>query len=903
MAARTACKLLWISSFFAHPGQYAAGASMRSNFSTGSQMTMKTSTNDTSSYLLVNQSTVWTGVEFSCTSRLDRLPRPQCTTARPNLHELPAHCRDGAAAKRTSRCEPPRSTPVCMHRSEVQGVVHQYSDWPARPPPTYTTTWSTRECTMESCWNFTRCLAGQKLKVYFYPSRCPQAPPYTRDAAILLNSSSFEATRDPEQACILVVFNAALGYCTWLPQTQWPAQIHLTELSHWRDGQNHIIYDSPPHDFNHPHVGETTGQAVNAHTGHTESSFRRKFDIQLPMSLYLSSFSRKVTTRRYEHRVKNVHFKGKRDLLISFKGRYSVMSMGLPWEVDRYIALACWDSPNVTVHLKCDDSTYSDVDMQNFKDLILRSRFCFAAGSEGAFSQRLSEILLLGCVPLVTEDMILPFEGYLNWSAAVLFVPVKSLATVPAELAARERAQPEEVARMQSVGSKYVDTCFLTPSHELMCALATVKQNLECSSATRQGPEVGVGQSLVTTQARYLKMPDKASWNPEWGTIRPIYTGPPSAAPCPGLNFQPGQPGKEAAKLQTGGYYYSTRWGNVLSPYWMRRSVAYLGGASYSGARFGEEWMEFLPTTYPASPPANPRLLEETCNCYQRWSWEFGHECSTGWMDIAPLIAQGTRYAFDQFFKQRKQTTAEQFFKFRPTDWVIYDRCEFLSDGHGTARLHHLDTLPSDSSFRIYYVTEPEHGNRQSGLTHVKLRQNALRLLISLLEDANLTEYGDTIAKLYRGNVPPPLTHEQLSISIAGDRGSSDTSICQVYQGLRDLWLMKNRPKVSIVPIERTHLWSDFARLVYAPNVISLWSGSSWTYYSLLANTGNVYMVSKHLSTAVSNNHTLPINIHLFERESPEVKGLWSFKSNLLSNENFAQGSRSVAQLLKWLAS
>eukprot|EP00808_Paulinella_micropora_P014161 g60574.t1 len=598
--------------------------------------------------------------------------------------------------------------------------------------------------------------------------------------------------------------------------------------------------------------------------GHTESSFRRKFDIhdQLPADLHRHSSSRKVMTKIFEDRARNVHFEVKRDLL-SFKGHYTVAAMGLPWEVDR---LACWDSPDVKVHLKCDndnntyanshhsDDTYADGHHSDFDNLILRSKFCFAPGGGGALTGRFSETLLLGCVPLVTDDLILPFEGYLDWSAAVLSFPVKNLPTVPVALAEKERAHPDNIARMQKIGSKYVDTCFLTPSHELMCVLATVKKNIDCSSATRQGgAEAGVGQvqSPVTTQSPFLTMPDTASWKLEWGTIRPIYTGPPSTAPCPGIDFQPAQPGVHAAKLRWAGYQYSTRWGNVLSPYWMRRSVAYMGGCQ----------------------------LRRTLQCSAR----------NGCNSCLPLTRRPLPWTLAYW---RKLVAA--------TGGGIGN----LDMSHGVARYRNLDVLPKDTPFRLIYVIEPD-GVFKISLTHAQLRVNALRVLISLLEEANLTEHNDTIAKVYQGNMTPPLNvnaGEQLMVSNKGDKGPNDASLCSVYQLVRDLWMTKNRPQVTIERIERTVLTNDFTLGLCAQCDCALGGGSSWLDYSLLANTGNVYMVSTQLSEAVRNNHTLPANLHVLERENPEVKGIWAFNPDNMT-EMLAMDFRSLAQFLKWLAS
>ncbi len=122
-------------------------------------------------------------------------------------------------------------------------------------------------------------------------------------------------------------------------------------------------------------------------------------------------------------------------------------------------------------------------------------------------------------------------------------------------------------------------------------------------------------------------------------------------AGCAALSRIPGVvvSGRTLRKSHT---YFSSRWGNVLSPYWMARAMAELGGFAcaahapptpahrsadsnaspqprsavrrYTGAAFGRgTWMEHLPSSAPAVP-ARSRLYEEACRACPRVNLEYG---------------------------------------------------------------------------------------------------------------------------------------------------------------------------------------------------------------------------------------------------------------------------------------
>ena len=126
-----------------------------------------------------------------------------------------------------------------------------------------------------------------------------------------------------------------------------------------------------------------------------------------------------------------------------------------------------------------------------------------------------------------------------------------------------------------------------------------------------------------------------------------------------------------------------SRWGNVLSPYWMGRAIGELSGRSYTGGVFGRgSWMEYLPTAAEAKK-ARIDKWEHACTlCTHSNSWEFAHTCLAGWPSILPTMQKDTRSALVKYSQEKKtgipwHTSHE---KDQPgpgkdNEWVIYDRC------------------------------------------------------------------------------------------------------------------------------------------------------------------------------------------------------------------------------------
>lgn len=224
---------------------------------------------------------------------------------------------------------------------------------------------------------------------------------------------------------------------------------------------------------------------------------------------------------------------------------------------------------------------------------------------------------------------------------------------------------------------------------------------------------------------------------------------------------------------------FSRAWGNVLSPYWAARVMAQLGGYDYQGSVLGQgTWMEFLPTMVSRRPP-KPELYNRVCSTCTRW--EYFHECHYGWGYIQKTIFHDIRNAIETYVQIHNKTELINVHvtnQFQATDWLIYDRCCIFCHGtHGISDIYAYDNIPTEGTFTVYTLSPPYH-------------------------------------KIHESN-----------------------GMCQpALHKLRDVYLKWRNPNITIVPLANSEQWVDWARLVYAPNLLLPSVGTSFGLWAALAN-------------------------------------------------------------------
>jgi hypothetical protein len=91
------------------------------------------------------------------------------------------------------------------------------------------------------------------------------------------------------------------------------------------------------------------------------------------------------------------------------------------------MADACKDSSEIIIKMKGWNPSVSNVDLNSFIELAVKSKFCLCPRGYGLNSFRLYEAMQLGCVPvIITDEPYLPWKDELNWNEfSVLITPDK----------------------------------------------------------------------------------------------------------------------------------------------------------------------------------------------------------------------------------------------------------------------------------------------------------------------------------------------------------------------------------------------------------------------------------------------------------------------------------------------
>lgn len=244
--------------------------------------------------------------------------------------------------------------------------------------------------------------------------------------------------------------------------------------------------------------------------------------------------------------------------------------------------------------------------------------------------------------------------------------------------------------------------------------------------------------------------------------------------------------------------YASKNWGNSLSPYWAARAMAELGGYRYEGPAFGRgSWMEFLPTVAEARAPQK-ETFDQVCSRCKAYIYFNKGECSEGWSHIAPAIREDTQNALLKHSKRAPQHEVDAIFNFfGPDDWLINNRCcIFAHIEFAPGVLQTYDVIPTEGSFNVYIT---------------------------------------------KGRDEDPFRFCSILIQESID------------------YIRQRNPLVNVTILDRSSLYVDFARLVFAPNVLVAGMGSSWSLWSaVLANSNNVVAHTQ----LYSNISMLPRDVH-----------------------------------------
>lgn len=293
-------------------------------------------------------------------------------------------------------------------------------------------------CTFDTCFDAQRpaCTKPGPIPVFSYPPSTSN-PAKADDAStcaldqcrfVLVEGAAsrrIDLVTSPDEAC-LFVFSPSFDGRFQLPTG---AKFRFDDLPHWHaagsPGRNHVLV--MPSCVTHCDSTGTvralgsTGDAIIAAASLWRGTVMPHFDIVLPQP-----FSGAIT--QVLHEDPDPFARRRRRLLFSFKGTVFGRNM---W-FDSRVVVAEFSARDAEAEVdvwpkggRLTRSCYRKLKTgsgSSYARLLLDSTFGFAPGGGGPYSYRFLEVLAAGAVPVVTEDLVLPFNDVLPWEECVVRV-------------------------------------------------------------------------------------------------------------------------------------------------------------------------------------------------------------------------------------------------------------------------------------------------------------------------------------------------------------------------------------------------------------------------------------------------------------------------------------------------
>ena len=275
-------------------------------------------------------------------------------------------------------------------------------------------------CTMDTCFNYSRCDNMSEPLVYTYDLPSPPLRYFSR-----INESKYW-TDDPEKACLFFVFL----------DTQSQKPVRPYELPNWNGGLNHVLITFADEwaDKNPP--GDTIGNASIMGSIVYQTTSRPDFDISLPLQ-----------GKMHIPELQSVH-PLQRKYFATFRGtRYLGENRGgvfRSWDSfremhngeDVVVATSCRQVTNDGLRkarpelgVNCDED--GEVHAKyNFRDL-MNTTFGLAPAGRAPTSFRLIEVMSAGAIPvLINDNFVKPFDTLIRWHECLMIFPTSQMRRV-----------------------------------------------------------------------------------------------------------------------------------------------------------------------------------------------------------------------------------------------------------------------------------------------------------------------------------------------------------------------------------------------------------------------------------------------------------------------------------------
>lgn len=387
------------------------------------------------------------------------------------------------------------------------------------------------ECTMTSCFNFTKCSVTEGLRVYFYPF--DSAFSSSLSALNLFHTRNIYITSAPSEACLFVIDTSTLA--DFNNNKNINAQL-LNQSTKYNDGTNYILINSEAKDENvDKFLQLTTARTILAQSNFDKTKFRPGYDIVIPkMSktktenkwkrmkpimpierIFLFSFLGFFSGKLHNHGRFNVN-----DVVKYFNNIQSKLGNNI------YITTTCKYSNSDSIHdefLICmNESERMEVLKRSTFSLILPSNNISHKSTE-IIQFRITEALKFGAIPVIFgDDLVLPFIEIFDWRNAAIIIPVSLIQDINLIL---KKYTVNTIMSMQHAG-KLLYQAFSDYTYTVSLILTVLKHRLgfpplpdgEKSNSVvidnKQGENINISKLFSTNDFEFLDQKMNLFGNP-----------------------------------------------------------------------------------------------------------------------------------------------------------------------------------------------------------------------------------------------------------------------------------------------------------------------------------------------------------------------------------------------------
>lgn len=309
-------------------------------------------------------------------------------------------------------------------------------------------------CSMDVCFNFSRCENADELLIYTYDLPVPPVRYFSR-----IIESRYHTT-DPEKACLFLVFLDT--------PSPWPP--HPNTLPHWNGGLNHVLVTFADGWEHRNPAPDSIGLASVMGTIVFETIFRAGFDIGIPLPGKIHSIelqTLKPKERKYLAAFRGLRYLGDRGDG-TFRSRDSFREMHNGKDV--IVATSCnqhnnnlarKEHPEIGVNCDEDQQVYANY---TYGD-VMNSTFGLVPAGRQPASYRFSEVLSAGTIPvLIADNYVKPFDTLIQWHKCLLQFPTSEMHRIVGVLRA---IKEEELLKRQENCLQYYNE-FLKDDETLM---------------------------------------------------------------------------------------------------------------------------------------------------------------------------------------------------------------------------------------------------------------------------------------------------------------------------------------------------------------------------------------------------------------------------------------------------